>query len=202
MRKLVILCSALFYLSLSASAQDFMGASETASPEAVPATPAAPPSLIPEDRDPWQINVGFVYSHFNVLGQKFHNFGYQAGVTRYFTDRFAVDGTVLAGFGHAGTSPSLDAKSLFLGGGPRVSIYNRSRIELWGHVLGGWQHFRFTQGSVLGSNSHIAFMAGGGLDYKIHQGRLYWRAQGDYLGANFGPFSSNYLFGTGLVLNF
>jgi hypothetical protein len=83
-----------------------------------------------------------------------------------------------------------------------VSLINRSRTEIWGHVLGGWERFRFTQSGVLGSNSHIAFIAGGGVDYKIRQGRLYWRAQGDFLGANFGPFSYNYLVGTGLVLNF
>ena len=201
MRKFVILCSALLCFSLTASAQDFAATFETASPEAAPAPPV-PASIIPPDRDPWQINSGFVYSHFNVLGEKFHNFAFQAGVTRYFTDRFGVDGTAIAGFGHAGSNTSLDAKSLFIGGGPRLSLYNRGHIDLWAHVLGGWQHFRFTQGGVLGSNSHIAFMAGGGMDCRIGEGRLYWRVQADYLGANFGPFSSNYLFGTGLVLDF
>lgn len=201
MRKFLILCSAFFCLSLTASAQDSTAAFDTASPEAAPAAPAPAP-FIPPDRDPWQLNVGFDYVHYNVLGQKFYNLAYQAGVTRYFNDRFGVEGTAVAGFGHSGSNPSIDAKSLFVGGGAHVSLLNRSHYEAWGHVLGGLQHFRFTQSNVLGSNSHVAFMAGGGVDYKIHQGRLYWRVQGDFIGANFGPFSYNYLIGTGLVLNF
>ncbi|HWZ56871.1 MAG TPA: hypothetical protein VNZ63_12425 [Verrucomicrobiae bacterium] len=199
MSKFLILCSAFFCLSLTASAQDSTAAFDAATPEAAPAAPAP---FIPPDRDPWQLNAGFAYIHYSVLGQKFSNYGYQAGVTRYFNDRFGVEGTAIAGFGHAGSNPSIDAKSLFIGGGAHVSLLNRSHYEVWGHVLGGWQHFRFTQSGVLGSNSHIAFLAGGGLDYKIRQGRLYWRVQGDFLGANFGPFSYNYLIGTGLVLNF
>ena len=63
--------------------------------------PAAPASLIPADRDPWQIGVGFQYLQFNVLGQTFHDFGYQADVTRYFNNWFGVEGTAIAGFGHA-----------------------------------------------------------------------------------------------------
>ena len=201
MRKFLILCSAFFCLSLTASAQDSTAAFDAATPEAAPAAPAAAPApFIPPDRDPWQLNVGFEYIHYSVLGQKFHNFAYQAGATRYFNDRFGVEGTAIAGFGHTGSNPSIDAKSLFLGGGAHVSLLNRSHYELWGHVLGGWERFRFTQSNVLGDNSHIAFIAGGGVDYKIN--RLYWRVQADFLGANFGPFSYNYLIGTGLVLNF
>jgi hypothetical protein len=199
MRKSPILCAVFFCLSLTTSAHDSTSAFEVASPEADPATPAP---FIPSDRDPWQINVGFQYIHYSVLGLKFHNFAYQAGVTRYFNNRFGVEGTALAGFGHAGSNPSIDAKSFFIGGGPHVSLYNKSHIEIWAHVLGGWERFRFTESDVLGNNSHAAFMGGGGLDYKIHEGRIYWRVQADYLGANFGPFSSNYIFGTGFVLNF
>jgi len=201
MRKFLILCSALLCFSFTASAQDFSAAFESSSPEAAPAAPA-PASIIPPDRDPWQISSGFQYMHFNVLGEKFHNLAFQASVTRYFSDRFGVDGTAIAGFGHAGSNPSIVANSVFVGGGPRVSLYNHGHIELWAHVLGGWQHFRFTQGDGRGSNSHIAFMAGGGADYRIRESRLYWRVEANYLGANFGPYSSNYLIGTGLVLDF
>jgi|SRR5579863_9776905 hypothetical protein len=199
MCKFLILCTALFCVSLTASAQDSTATFETASPEADPAPPA---TFIPPDRDPWQINAGFLYAHYSVLGQSFSNFGFQAGVTRYFSDRFGVEGTVLTGFGHAGSNPSFDAKSLFLGGGAHVSLYNKTHYEVWAHVLGGWERYRFTESGVLGDNSHAAFIAGGGLDYKIHQGRLYWRVQGDYMGANFKTYTSSYLFGTGLVLNF
>jgi hypothetical protein len=200
MRKLSVLCAALFCLSLTASAQDSTAAFDASTSAS---EPAAPSSLSPPDREPWQLGVGFQYLQFNVLGQKFHNLGYQADITRYFNNWFAVEGTTIAGFGSFGSNPSTDAKSFFIGGGPHISLYNSSHFEPWVHVIGGWERFRFTQSATLGVNSHAAFMAGGGVDYKIGGGRLYWRVQGDYIGANFGPsFTTNYSFGTGLVLNF
>jgi hypothetical protein len=115
-----------------------------------------------------------------------------------------VEGTVIAGFGSiGGTNPKTDAKSFFIGGGPHISVYNSNHFEPWVHVVAGWERFRFTQTTTLGSNSHAAFMAGAGLDYKIGGGRLYWRVQGDYIGTNIGPsISTNYSFGTGVVFNF
>ena len=200
MRKLSVLCVALFCLSLTASAQDSTAAFDASNSASEPAAPA---SLLPADREPWQLGVGFEYLHFNVLGQSFHNLAYQAGVTRYFSNWFGLEGTAIAGFGHTGTSPSIDAKSLFLGGGPHISLLNTTHFEPWVHVIAGWERFRFTQSATLGSNSHAAFLAGGGVDYKIGSGRLYWRIQGDFLGTNVGPsFSKNYSFGTGLILNF
>jgi hypothetical protein len=158
---------------------------------------------MPADRDPWQVGMGFEYLHFNVLGVKFHDFAYKLDGARYLNNWFAVEGTVIAGFGHVEGAPNIDAKSLFLGGGPHVTLYNSKHLEPWVHVLGGWERLRFTQGGNLGSNSHAAFYAGGGLDYKIRATRLAWRIQGDYIGANFGPkITSNYAFGTGVVINF
>jgi hypothetical protein len=200
MRKLWVLCAALFCLSLTASAQDSTAAFDASSSAS---EPAAPSTFIPADREPWQLGVGFQYTHFDVLGQQFHNFGYQADVTRYLNNWFGVEGTTTAGFGHNGTSPSQDAKSFFIGGGPHVSLHDSTHFEPWMHVIAGWERFRFTQTGTLGNNSHAAFMAGGGVDYKISGGRIYWRLQGDFLGTNIGPsFSSNYSFGTGFIVNF
>jgi hypothetical protein len=201
MRKLTILCVALFCLSLTASAQDAPAAFDTASPAAEPAP--APPSLIPADRDPWQVGLGFDYLHFNVLGVQFNDLAYKADVTRYLNNWFGVEGTVIAGFGHVNGAPKTDAKSIFLGGGPHISVYNSRHLEPWVHVLVGWERLRFSQGGALGSDSHAAFYAGGGVDYKIRATRLFWRVQGDYIGTNFGPkITPNYSFGTGLVFNF
>jgi hypothetical protein len=200
MRKLSVLCAALFCLSLTASAQDSTAAFDASS---FASEPAAPASLIPADREPWQLGVGFQYLHFNVLGQTFHDFGYKADITRYLNNWFGLEGTAIAGFGHLDSNSSVDAKSFFIGGGPHISVYSSEHLEPWVHVIAGWERFRFTQGSTLGNNSHAAFLAGAGLDYKIHGGRLYWRIQGDYLGTNVGNgLSKNYLFGTGFVLNF
>ena len=198
MCKFTILCVALFCVSLTASAQDSTAAFDatTAASE-----PAAPSSLIPADREPWQLGVGFQYTHFDLLNQKFNNYGYQANITRYLNNWFGVEGTAETGFGHITSGE--DAKSVFLGGGSHISLFNGNHLEPWVHVLVGWERLRFTESATLGSPSHAAFIAGGGLDYKIGSGRLYWRVQGDYIGSNFGPtFSSNYSFGTGLVLNF
>jgi hypothetical protein len=201
MRKLTILCVALFCLSLTASAQDSPASFDTASPAADPAP--VPSSLLPSDRDPWQVGLGFDYLHFNVLGVQFHDYAYQADVTRYLNNWFGIEGTVIAGFGHVEGAPNIDAKSIYLGGGPHISLYNNRHFEPWVHVLVGWERLRFTQGGTLGSNSHAAFYAGGGLDYKIRSSRLFWRVQGDYIGTNFGPkITTNYAIGTGLVLNF
>jgi hypothetical protein len=200
MRKSLILCVALLSISVTASAQDSSAALDMSSSESMPAAPAP---LIPADREPWQLGVGFQYLHFAVLGQTFHDFGYQADVTRYFSNWFGLEGTAIAGFGHTDANSNVDAKSLFLGGGPHVTLWNTAHLEPWVHVLAGWERFRFTQGSAFGVNSHAAFMAGGGLDYKIGSGRLYWRVQGDFIGTNVGPsFSKNYSIGTGLVLHF
>jgi hypothetical protein len=200
MRKLSILCVALFGLSLTASAQDSTAAFDAASSSSEPAAPA---SLMPADREPWQLGLGFQYLQFNVLGQKFHDLGYKADVTRYLNNWFGLEGTVIAGFGHVSSSPKTDAKSFFIGAGPHISIYNSRHFEPWAHVVLGWEHFRFTQTNTLGSISHAAFMGGGGVDYKIGEGRIYWRIQGDYIGTNVGPkLATNYSFGTGVVFNF
>jgi predicted cobalt transporter CbtA len=200
MRKFFILCAALFCLSLTASAQDSTAAFDASSSES---DPAAPAPFIPADREAWQLGAGFQYVHFNVLGQNFHNFAYRGDVTRYFTNSVGVEGTAIVGFGNEGGNSSQVANSLFIGGGPHVSLKNTGRFEPWVHALIGWQRFRFTQSGTLGSNSGYAFLLGGGVDYKIGEGRLYWRVQGDYLGAHVGSsFSSNYAFGTGLILNF
>jgi hypothetical protein len=203
MRKLTILCVALFCFSLTASAQDSPAAFEMASPASEAAPAPAPPSLLPSDRDPWQVGLGFEYLHFNVLGVEFHDLAYKAEVTRYLNNWFGVEGTVIAGFGHVEGAPKIDAKSVFFGGGPHMSIYNSKHFEPWAHVLVGWERLRFTQGGNLGSPSHAAFYAGGGVDYKIRSSRLFWRLEGDYIGTNFGPkITTNYAFGTGVVVNF
>jgi hypothetical protein len=200
MRKLSILCAALFCLSVTASAQDSTAAFDATN---TASEPAAPSSLIPEDRQPWQLGVGFQYMQFNVVGLKFHDFGYKADITRYFSNWFGVEGMAVAGFGSTGRNPSIDAKSLFIGGGPHISLFNSNHFEPWVHVIGGWERFRFTQSSTFGVNSNAAFWAGGGVDYKIKEGRLYWRVQGDYIGTNVGPsYSNNFAVGTGFVLNF
>jgi hypothetical protein len=199
MSKLLILCGAFLCLSLPAAAQEVTAAFEAVSPASEPATPA---SLVPEDREPWQIVLGFQYQHFGILGQSFHTLGYNVGVTRYINNWFGVEGVGSFGYGTDGTAPSLTAKTFFVGGGPHIAFTNPSRFEPWVHVISGWQHFRFTQTAVLGSNSGVGFMGGGGVDYKLG-GRAYWRVQGDFIGTHLqNDVEKSYSFGTGIVFNF
>ena len=199
MRKIFLVCAVFFCLSLTASAQDSAGVYDASSSEAEPASPS---SLFRADRLAWQLGAGFQYSHFSVLGQSFSNVGYQADITRYFTNTIGLEGSTMEGFGHNGPAGQV-AKSLFLGGGPHISVHNAPRFEAWVHGLIGLERLRFTQTNVLGSNSGYGFVLGGGGDYKIGEGRLHWRVQGDFIGASIGStISKNFSFGTGLVLNF
>jgi hypothetical protein len=199
MFRILVLCGALLCVSLTAVAQDSVAfdASSPASETAVPS------SLSPAEREPWQLGIGFQYQHFGVLGKSFHTFGINTDISRYINNWFAVEGAAVEGFGHTGSNPSLDAKSFFIGGGPHVSLASKSRVEPWVHVLVGLDRFRFTQTATLGSAHKLAFMAGGGVDYKLG-GRAYWRVQADFLGSKFGTASvdKSYSVGTGLVFNF
>lgn len=205
MWKSLILCGAFLCLSLTASANDSITALDASSPAS---KPAAPVSLYPSDREPWQVGVGFKYQHFTPYGLDFHNFAYTADITRYFNNWLGIEGEVETGFGHTETTTaiprSLVAKSLFFGVGPHIAVMNKTRVEPWMHVLVGMEHFRFTQTSNkigLGSNTAFGIMAGGGLDVKI-KGPISWRVQGDYLGTHFqSNFEKNYSFGTGLLIS-
>ena len=200
MRKLLFLCGAILCLAITAAAQDAPAEFDTSS---TASEPAAPAPFQPPGRDAWQLGIGYQYQHFKILGQTFSDNGYNSDVTRYLTDWFGIEGTVAMGFGKTGAPLNITAKSFFVGGGPHLTWARPGRFEPWGHVLVGWEHFRFTQTAIgLGSNSAIGFMAGGGVDYKIFP-RAYWRFQGDAIGSHFGASRQyNYSFGTGIVLNF
>jgi hypothetical protein len=200
MRKLLVICGVLFCLSLTASAQDSSAVLDTASAAAEPAPQGGRST---GDPDPWQLDVGYQYQHYKVLGQNFQTQGFHLGVTRKLNDWYGVEGIAAMGFGHTGTPLNLVAKSLFLAGGPRISVFNNRRLVPWGHMLVGWQHLRFTQTTTIGNNSALGFMAGGGVDFKLKPA-LFWRVQGDFLGTHFSgnTIEKNYSIGTGLVLKF
>jgi hypothetical protein len=195
MRKLLVLCSGILFLSLTSSA------------------PSAHAQIWAPDHGPIQIGIGYQYSHYDVLGTTFHNHGENATFAYHVFDPLtgatsritaALEGTVASGFGgHAtGFPPSVEAKSVFLGGGPHLALESSSRLEPWVHLLVGLDHLRFTQTSTLGTANAFGFMAGGGVDVKL-AGPIAWRVQADYLGTHFSSWiQSNYSFGTGLVINF
>lgn len=199
MRKFLVLLGAVLCFSITAAAQDSTASIDTGSSAS---EAAAPTPFHPSNRELWQYSLGYQYQHFNLLGQKFSTNGFNTGVTRYVNDWFGVEGAAVMGFGNTGAPRNLVAKSFFIGAGPHAALQNKSRFEPWVHVLVGWEHFRFTQTTTIGSNSSLGFTAGGGVDYKLGP-RAFWRVEGDYIGTHFSSaLQNNYSFGTGLVFNF
>ena len=179
----------------------------------VPAHAQTHPDIFEPDRGPFQLAMGYQYQSFNEAGHKFHDNGFNTDFSVHVADwitgaslrvAVAAEGIAAMGYGgNTGGTPNLQAKSLFLGGGPHVSIESNSRFEPWVHVLPGWEHFRFAQGANSpGTSSAFGFMAGGGVDVRIAP-VLYWRVQGDYIGTHFkSSEQSNFSFGSGFVLYF
>lgn len=170
------------------------------------------PGIFVPDRGCFSLGIGYQYQHFNVLGSKFHNNGYNMDFDMHLIDlvtggdgrlTLGAEAGMNGGFGgHPNGNPALDAKSLFFGVGPRIALESTSRFQPWIHGLVGLQHFRFTQSSTVGSNSGLGYTVGAGLDFRITP-TISWRVQGDYVGTRFqSALQSNYSTGTGIVLYF
>jgi len=201
--RFMVFCGAVLRLCLTAAIPSLAG----------PCTEQreAPGIFVPV-RGCFELGVGYQYQHFNVLGARFHNNGYNADFGMHLFDLITgaagrvtvgVEGAVAAGFGgHTGGNPSLDVKSFFAGAGPHVAIENNSRFEPWIHGLVGWERLRFTQTATLGANSALGYMVGGGVDIRLRP-QIYWRFQAEYLGTHFqSSLQSNYSTGSGIILYF
>ncbi len=185
MRVAIFLLGIFLFFSTSAGAQG---------PAGVGAGPGPRYSSAGEHGDdPWQIAIGYQYNRDNLLGTPFNTHGVNISVARYFGRWFGVEAQLGAGLfgntGQASTPPNLDAKSLFVGVGPRLAYRNRSRYEPWVHVVVGLEHFRFSQtAGLLGTNNALAGPAGGGVDVFLSP-HIALRAEADAVGSRF--FSTN-----------
>ena len=192
MRKLPLLCGVILCLSITSAAKDATASSDAEAPATDSSLPALYQPLTPT---PWQLAAGYQYQHLNPVGQTIHTNGYNVDVTRFLNDWVGLEGTAIMGFGSASTGTL--TKTLFIGGGIHAAINQYGRFEPWVHGLVGLEHIRDVRGT-----SGFGFIGGGGVDYKILP-RLYWRAQGDFVGTRFNGFmQSGYSIGTGVVLNF
>jgi hypothetical protein len=201
MRVVIFLMGIILLFSASAGAQGPAGVGRS--------TSSGPRGSFESEHadDPWQIAVGYQYNRDNLLGSPFNTHGVNFSVARYFGRWIGVEAQLGVGFlgntGQTTTPPNLGAKSLLVGGGPRLAYRNRSRYEPWAHVVVGLEHYRFNQtAGLLGSNNALAGDAGGGLDVflKTH---LAVRAEADFVGSRF--FSANqrsFQIVGGLVLGF
>ncbi len=187
MRTVTFLLGIFLFLSVSAGAQG---------PAGVGAGPQSGPghrSASQHEYAPWQIAIGYQYNRDNLLGSPFNTQGVNISVARYFGRWIGVEGQLGAGFlgntGQTTTPPNLDAKSIFVGGGPRLAYRNRSRIEPWIHALVGEEYFRFSQtAGVLGNNHALAAPAGGGIDVYLTP-HVAFRSEADAVFSQF--FSTN-----------
>jgi hypothetical protein len=193
MRKLLQLFGGILLLSLTLSA------------------PAAHAQIWAPDHKPLELGLGFQYSHYDINGTKFNNYGEDASFTYHIIDPLtgagaritgSIEGAVMAGFGGHPTvfSQQINAKSLFVGGGPHIAIESPSRYTPWVHLLVGLDRVLLTAGN----RNAFGFVGGGGLDVKL-VGPISWRVQADYLGTHFKSttwLQNNYSVGSGIVLTF
>jgi hypothetical protein len=212
MRTVVLLCAALLFSSAAAVAQNDI--SSVAAPSPAAALPASPQFGSRANLTDWQITFGYQFNRFNMPLRKVgintlpaftvNDNGFDVSFTRFFRSWVGLEAEAAAGFGGSGTAPQIaSAKSIFAGGGPRFARRGHGRYEPWFHALIGLEHFRFTQtATAYGSNSSLAFMAGGGVDIHLNQ-RTAFRFQFDYLGTDlFSLAQTNWQTGAGIVFNF
>jgi Outer membrane protein beta-barrel domain len=199
MRGAIFLAGIFLFISASARAQ---GPAGVGSGEPIGYNPASQ-----QDVPPWQVSIGYQFNRDNLLGSPFNTNGVNIGVARYFRSWVGVEAQLGAGFsndtGASTNPPNSVAKSLFVGAGPRVVYRNRSRFEPWGHVLGGLEHYRFSQsGGLLGSNSSFGLMGGLGVDVYLTRSIAVRGEADEVFSRFFGTNQRSFQAIGGLVFNF
>lgn len=159
----------------------------TALPAAVAANPAPDPIPPPQGvygilpKSDREVSIGYTYLRFyEVPGATENaNGGYISGVY-YLKPWVGAEGEVLAVFGTISGSQSY----LIIGAaGPRVRWPSSGRIELWGHVLGGFASL--SPETPYGHSTAFEYEAGGGVDLTVGSGRWAYRVEGDGVGTRF-----------------
>jgi hypothetical protein len=210
MGRIIPLLGATLILSISAAAQGPAGVGARRGPQ-----PQAPSQTRPSGRSQsipaselaqWQLSAGYQYNQINLTGSPFHTSGVNVSVVRFLNGWLGVEGQVGMGFGKTGTTTTpanLTAKSLYIGGGPRLAYRGRWRFEPWVHGNAGVQYFRFSQtAGVLGTNSALAGLVGGGVDYPLTLNTTI-RGGVDFIGTRFFSTQQRHFQATaGVVLNF
>jgi|SRR5579872_1403924 len=200
MRQTLLLLGAILCLCLSASGQGPAGAG------AGRGSTRHSASAREYELGTWQISAGYQYERVNLLGTPFNTNGLNISAVRYFNKWFGAEAQFGFGFGNTGATtvpPNLTAKSILVGGGPRLALRGHGRLEPWIHGNIGFDHFRFSQtAGVLGSNNALAGVGGGGVDFRLTP-RTSFRGEVDWVGSRF--FSTtqrSFQVVTGVVINF
>lgn len=208
-RKALLLCGVVFLSSAAALAQTDVSTIADPSPaSAQVATPQVASNGLPD----WQVAFTYQFTRLNMpsdlVGTHYvpsftaNENGYDVSFTRFLVSWGGLEADSAAGFGDTSTPLIKDSKSLFIGGGPRFA-YRGHRVEPWGHVLVGLEHFRFSQTSTeYGSDNSVAFIGGGGVDLHFNP-RTAFRLEVNYLGtAIVSKPEYNWQVGAGIVFDF
>lgn len=208
MGRVIPLWGAVLVFCISSAAQDPAGVGAGRGPRPGPSPrPGGRSRSIPaSELARWQVAAGYQYNQINLTGSPFYTNGVNVSVVRFLNGWLGVEAQLGLGYGNTGvtTSPAnLRAKSLYLGGGPRLAYRGRWRIEPWVHGNAGMLYFRFNQtNGLLGSNRALAGMVGGGLDYSLNL-HTTLRGEVDIIGTRFFNLQQRQFQATaGVVFNF
>jgi len=198
------LWGAVLVFSIAAAAQDPAGVGSGRGPRPSPSGRSR--SIPASELAHWQLGASYQYNQINLTGSPFYTNGVNVSVVRFLNGWLGVEAQLGLGYGNTGvtTSPAnLTAKSLYVGGGPRLAYRGRWRIEPWVHGNAGVQYFRFSQtAGVLGTNRALAGMVGGGLDLSLNL-QTTLRGEADFIGTRFFNVQQRHFQATaGIVFNF
>jgi hypothetical protein len=155
-------------------------ASAPASAIPAPAEPAAKPKYVLfGDRDDyrWQLGVGVEYMHFQSRAFDANMVGLNTTLSYFTNTWFAVEGSVITGFGPTEFNTNNHAKIFAGAGGIRIGG-RRARWEPFGHAQVGGSHLE--PQTAYGGRSALLALAGGGVDFRVHS-RLSLRGEADWV---------------------
>ncbi len=154
---------------------------------------ATRPALASVDADPtqyvqsvyetyrWQAYVGYEYLRFyEVPAITKNSNGFMYSMVYYLKDWIGLDGEL-----NATHLSQYNTGGWFLlgAGGPRFRWSAPRGLEVWGHVMGGYSHFK--PETSFGADHAPAFEVGGGVDIAAHRGRLSYRVEADMVGTRY-----------------
>ena len=129
----------------------------------------------------WQAYVGYEYLRFyEVPAITKNSNGFMYSMVYYLKDWIGLDGEL-----NATHLNQYNTGGWFLlgAGGPRFRWSAPRGMEVWGHVMGGYSHFK--PETAFGADHAPAFEVGGGVDIAAHRGRLSYRVEADMVGTRY-----------------
>lgn len=167
-----------------------------------PAEPAAKPKYVLfGDRDDyrWQLGVGLEYMHFQSKAFDANMVGLNTTLSYFTNTWFAVEGSLITGFGPTEFNTNNHAKIFAGAGGIRIGG-RRARWEPFGHAQVGGSHLQ--PQTAFGGRSSLLALAGGGVDFRVHS-RLSLRGEADWVYTTyFSQTQNNLQVVGGVVLHF